>query len=128
MRIASLPWAEYDIFLDMELSGPLLRDMRRRHGLSQSRLACRANTTQAVVSRIERGEASPTLDTVRRLLAAMGWELDVELRRSHWQDHDADALRAFGARTPEERVAGIEQTLRDVSALRGTAAGRSRSA
>jgi transcriptional regulator with XRE-family HTH domain len=112
----------------MELSGALLQDMRRRHGLSQSRLARRAHTTQAVVSRIERGEVSPTLDTVRRLLAAMGWELDVELRRSHWQDHDPDALRAFGARTPEERVAGIEWTLRDVSALHDAAAARSRSA
>ena len=111
----------------MELSGSLLRDLRRRHGLSQSRLARRAETTQAVVSRIERGEASPTLDTVRRLLAAMGWELDVELRRSQWQDHDPDALRAFGAQTPEERVAGIEQTLRDVSAMHGAATRRSSS-
>jgi transcriptional regulator with XRE-family HTH domain len=105
----------------MELSGPLLRDLRRRHGLSQSRLARRAHTTQAVVSRIERGEASPTLDTLRRLLAAMGWELDVELRRSDWQDHDPGALRAFGARTPRQRLAGIEGTLREVGALRGAA-------
>jgi transcriptional regulator with XRE-family HTH domain len=110
----------------MELSGPLLRNLRKRHGLSQSRLARRAHTTQAVVSRIERGEASPTLDTLHRLLTAMGWELDVELRRSHWQDHDPDALRAFGARTPEQRLTGIEQTLRDVSALRGAAAPRPR--
>jgi len=106
----------------MQLSGQLLRDLRKRHGLSQSRLARRAHTTQAVVSRIERGEASPTLDTLRRLLAAMGWELDAELRRSHWQDHDPNALRAFGVRTPEQRLTGIEQTIRDVSGLRGAAA------
>jgi transcriptional regulator with XRE-family HTH domain len=110
----------------MELSGMLIRDLRSRHGLSQSRLARRARTTQAVVSRIERGEASPTLDTLRRLLGAMGWELDVELRRSQWQDHDPDALRSFGARTPQRRLSGIEQTVRDVSALRGVAARRSR--
>jgi transcriptional regulator with XRE-family HTH domain len=112
----------------MEWPGPLLRDMRRRHGLSQSRLARRARTTQAVVSRIERGEASPTLDTLRRLLAAMGWELDLELRRSPWQDHDPDALREFGTRTPDQRLAGIEQTLRDVSPLHGAAARKRRSA
>ncbi len=105
----------------MEMSGLLLRDLRERHGLSQARLARRAHTTQAVVSRIERGEASPTLDTLRRLLAAMGWELDVELRRSPWQDHDPQALRAFGARSPAERLGGIERTLYDVGALHGAA-------
>lgn len=110
----------------MEMSGKLLRDLRRRHGLSQSRLARRAHTTQAVVSRIERGESSPTVDTLRRLLAAMGWELDVELRRSHWQDHDPSALREFGARTPQQRLAGIERTTREVSALRGAAVRRPR--
>ncbi|HEX7291979.1 MAG TPA: helix-turn-helix transcriptional regulator [Conexibacter sp.] len=103
------------------MSGHLVRDLRERHGLSQARLARRARTTQAVVSRIERGEASPTLDTLQRLLAAMGWELDVGLRRSHWQDHDPDALREFGARTPRQRLDGIDRTLQDVSALQGAA-------
>jgi transcriptional regulator with XRE-family HTH domain len=102
----------------------LLRDTRARHGLSQSRLARRAGTTQAVVSRIERGEASPSIATLRRLLGAMGWELDAGLRRSQWQDHDPDALRAFGKRTPEQRVAGVERTLLDVGSLRGAARGR----
>ena len=110
----------------MELSGSLLRELRRRHGLSQGRLARRAHTTQAVVSRIEREEASPTLDTLRRLLAAMGWELDVELRRSRWQDHDPRALREFGARTPDQRLAGVERASRDASALHGAGARKTR--
>jgi len=92
-----------------------------RHGLSQARLARRARTTQAVVSRIERGEASPSVDTLRRLMGAMGWELDVGLRRSRWQDHDAAALSAFGERSPQERVAGIERAARDIAALHGAA-------
>lgn len=108
----------------MELSGALVRETRERHGLSQSRLARRAGTTQAVVSRVERGVASPSLDTIRGLLAAMGWEIDVELRRSRWQDHDPDALRAFGARGPEERLAGIERTIHDVGTLHGAARAR----
>jgi transcriptional regulator with XRE-family HTH domain len=68
--------------------------------------ARRAGTTQAVVSRIERELTSPSVDTLGRLLGAMGWELDVELRRSRWQDHDPDALRAFGAQAPRPRGAG----------------------
>jgi len=110
----------------MELSGSLLRELRKRHGLSQSRLARRARTTQAVVSRIERGEASPTLDTLQRLLAALGWELDVQVRRSRWQDHDPEALRAFGGRSPRQRLDGIERTLHDVGALHGAAGRTSR--
>ncbi|HMJ02928.1 MAG TPA: helix-turn-helix transcriptional regulator [Conexibacter sp.] len=111
----------------MDLTGDVIRETRERHGLSQRRLALRAGTTQAVVSRIERGVASPTVETQRRLLAAMGWELDVVLRRSRWQDHDPAALRSFGAQDPSTRLAGIERTIGDVAALRGAAsrAGRS---
>lgn len=105
----------------MDEVGAILRSARERHGLSQRRLARRAGTTQAVVSRIERGEASPSIATLRRLLAALGWELDVELRRSRWQDHDPAALRAFGARTPEQRLAGAAPLARDVALLRGAA-------
>jgi transcriptional regulator with XRE-family HTH domain len=114
---------EYDIFLDMS-TGALLRQTRERHGLSQRRLARRAGTTQAVVSRIERGLTSPSLDTVERLLAAMGWELDVRLRRSRWQDHDPAALRAFGEQDPQGRLSGIEHAIGTVGELHGAASAR----
>lgn len=106
--------------------GRLIRETRERHGLSQQRLARRAGTTQAVVSRIERGAASPSFDTVQRLLGALGWELDMRLRRSRWQDDDADALRAFGALAPQERLRGLETTLAQLSAVRGVASGTPR--
>jgi transcriptional regulator with XRE-family HTH domain len=104
-------------------TGDLLRQTRERHGLSQRRLARRAGTTQAVISRIERGLASPSTDTVQRLLAAMGWELDMRVRRSRWQDHDPAALREFGARDPQRRLDGIEHAIRAVSDLQGAARG-----
>ena len=107
----------------MDLTGELIKATRERHGLSQRRLALRAGTTQAVVSRIERGEASPTVATLRRLLGAMGWEVDVALRRSRWQDHDPEALRAFGAQDAGARLAGIERAIADVAALHGAARG-----
>jgi transcriptional regulator with XRE-family HTH domain len=102
-------------------AGELVRRTRERHGVSQARLARRARTTQAVVSRIERGEASPSIDTVRRLLAAMGWELDFDVRRSRWQDHDAAALEAFGLRDPQQRLDGVGRAARLTSALHGAA-------
>jgi transcriptional regulator with XRE-family HTH domain len=101
----------------MDMWAEVLVSTRRRHGISQDRLARRAGTTQAVVSRIERGLVSPSVETVQRLLAAMGWELDLRLRRSQWQDHDADALREFGTYDPQRRLDGIERAIRDVSAL-----------
>jgi len=105
----------------MEHVGRLLKETRERHGLSQRRLARRAGTTQAVVSRIEQGRASPSVDTLERLLAAMGWELDLGLRRSRWQDHDPQALREWGTRTPQQRVDGIEQTIGGVAELHAQA-------
>jgi len=57
----------------------LLVTARRRAGLSQRELAERAKTSQSVVARIELGAASPSWDTLARLLAAAGFELDVRL-------------------------------------------------
>ena len=81
----------------------LIRRTRERHGLSQKRLALRAGTDQAAISRIERGRVSPTVETVERLLAAMGEQLRLEsepLKR----DYDPLHMRATLQRTPEERL------------------------
>jgi transcriptional regulator with XRE-family HTH domain len=58
--------------------GELLRETRRRHGLDQRTLARRAGTTQAQVSRIERGEISPGVDTLARLFTAMGERIAID--------------------------------------------------
>jgi hypothetical protein len=57
----------------------LLREARIRAGLSQRALAGRAQTAQSVVARIERGQVSPSWDTLERLLAATGCWLDANL-------------------------------------------------
>ena len=59
--------------------GTILHAARTRAGLSQRRLAQRAGTTQSVVARIELGETSPTWQTLTRLLAAAGFELDTRI-------------------------------------------------
>lgn len=82
----------------------LLRSTRERLGLSQRTLALRAGTTQAAISRIERGLVSPTLATLRELMLAMGEELVLSSRRlpTSWDPaHMASTL----ARTPDERLA-----------------------
>jgi transcriptional regulator with XRE-family HTH domain len=82
----------------------LVRSTRERLGLSQRQLALRAGTTQAAVSRIERGVVSPTFTTLRELMVAMGEEPVLAGRRlpTHW---DPVHMSGTLARTPEERLA-----------------------
>jgi transcriptional regulator with XRE-family HTH domain len=56
--------------------GQMLREARRRHGVSQAGLATRAGTTQSAISRIERGRISPTVDTLWELFYLLGEDLE----------------------------------------------------
>jgi transcriptional regulator with XRE-family HTH domain len=84
-------------------TGELLRDVRRRHGLTQAQLAARARTSQAAISRIERDRVSPTVETLRGLLDLMGEELVLEAAPIDY-GHDRMLLRENLRRTPQERV------------------------
>lgn len=53
----------------------LVRATRGRHRLTQGELAHRCATSQAQISRIERGDISPSVDTLARILGAMGERL-----------------------------------------------------
>ncbi len=52
--------------------GELLREARRRHGLTQRQLAARARTSQAAISRVERDLVSPSIATLATWLDLMG--------------------------------------------------------
>lgn len=84
-------------------SGELIKSRRRHHGISQHSLALRAATDQAAVSRIERGDVSPSIETVERLLAAMGEQLRLESGPIE-RVHDPLHLRAALERSPAERL------------------------
>lgn len=58
-------------------AGWILREARRTAGLGQRELARRAGVPQPVLSRIERGRASPRFETLDRLLRVCGKELDL---------------------------------------------------
>lgn len=53
----------------------ILRDSRRRAGLTQAELARRAGTSQATISAYEHGRKEPSFETLGRLLAAAGARL-----------------------------------------------------
>lgn len=52
--------------------GPLIRETRRRHKITQVELARRLGTSQAAISRIERDLVSPSIETLNRIMEAMG--------------------------------------------------------
>jgi transcriptional regulator with XRE-family HTH domain len=84
-------------------AGELLREARRRHGLTQAQLAARASTSQAAISRIERGLVSPSVAMLARLLDLMGEELTLDARPIDY-GIDKTLIRENLKRTPEERL------------------------
>jgi transcriptional regulator with XRE-family HTH domain len=83
--------------------GELLRDVRRRHGLTQRQLAARARTSQAAISRIERDVVSPSVSTLEGLLGLMNEELVLSARDIDW-GHDLTLLRSNLSYPPDQRI------------------------
>ena len=84
-------------------AGELLREVRRRHGLTQRQLAARARTSQAAVSRIERGLVSPSVATLAKLVDLMGEELELTATPNDY-GHDVTLNRANVSVAPETRI------------------------
>lgn len=61
--------------------GELIREARKRAGLSQRELAERLGTTQAVIARWELGRTSPPFDRVVDAIRACGFDLSVRITR-----------------------------------------------
>jgi UDP-N-acetylglucosamine 1-carboxyvinyltransferase len=85
-------------------SGDLIRDARRRHGLSQRRLALRSGAGQAWISRIERGEVSPSVESLERLLSVMGESLRLQAERVGADEGDPTWDRIHRDRPMAERL------------------------
>jgi transcriptional regulator with XRE-family HTH domain len=83
--------------------GEVLREARRRHGVTQESLAIRAGTTQSAISRIESGRVSPTIETLGDLLYLLGEELEL-LTFSHDSGVDLTLNESNLRLTPGQRV------------------------
>ena len=104
-------------------AGELLREARRRHGVTQQQLAIRARTSQAAVSRIERGVVSPSIATLAYLLEMMNEELVLDAREIDW-GHDRSLIHLNRARTVDQRLHHGVGFSRWVLEHRGIARGR----
>jgi transcriptional regulator with XRE-family HTH domain len=101
----------------------LIRAARRRHRLSQRSLARRAGTSQTHVSRIERGDVSPSVATASRLLEVMGERLELAAAPGPRANQTAADRREHARLTPGERVARAAELS---FALTSIASGRAR--
>ena len=62
-----------------ETAASTLRGARARARMTQVELAAKANVAQSVVSAYESSKREPSLETLRRLVSAAGFDLDVVL-------------------------------------------------
>jgi transcriptional regulator with XRE-family HTH domain len=94
-------------------SGTLLRQARKRAGLSQRALARRARTAQSVVARIESGDTNPSYETLLHLVQAAGFELHTELTpRPSGRTHMLDDVPRILSLNPEERLMELRNAAR----------------
>lgn len=93
-----------DILSDMKVPvGTKLREARELRGISQAELARIAGTTQAHVSRVERGLVSPTIRVAESLLRATGHQMTLDAAPLYGSVDD-EALIRFRALSPAERL------------------------
>jgi transcriptional regulator with XRE-family HTH domain len=97
------------------LGADLVREARRRAGLTQRELAERAETTQSAVARLESGRTRPSFDQVLRLIRLCGFRLHVSL--DPYDDSDiaqAEALLRLPMEARLDRLIGSVSTLREL--------------
>jgi transcriptional regulator with XRE-family HTH domain len=94
------------------VSGDLLVEARRRAGISQAALAQRSGVAASLIGRYERYEVIPSLERLRELLRACGFELSFRLASVDVSNHDGVLIERELRRTPADRL------------RRGLAAGR----
>lgn len=61
------------------LGNDLVREARKRAGLTQAELAARARTSQSAISRVESGRPDVSFNEVMRLVRLCGLELEVAI-------------------------------------------------
>ena len=86
-------------------SGTLIRQARTRAGISQGELSQRSGKDRAQIARWERDVVTPSLETLRELLQACGFDLDLSLVPYRGRDVKLEARLEKGLeRTPQERL------------------------
>jgi transcriptional regulator with XRE-family HTH domain len=85
-------------------SGLLIREARLLAGLSQGELGARVGKDRAQIARWERGAVEPSFETLRQLVRACGFELDVAIAPAEVDETGEKVLRRKLRLSPQERL------------------------
>jgi transcriptional regulator with XRE-family HTH domain len=89
--------------------GLIIKELRRRAGLTQTALSRRLDLPQSGIARWESGAISPRFDTLQRVAEACGLSLQVLIGPQ--TDADIDQVRERLAWTPMQRLRYLEDML-----------------
>jgi transcriptional regulator with XRE-family HTH domain len=98
----------------------LIRDSRRRAGLSQAEVARRLGRTQAAVAQLERRGSNPTVGTLDAVLRATGHRLELTASKD-LSSIDETQLAERIRLTPAERLRAFKASSDSIERLRLTA-------
>jgi transcriptional regulator with XRE-family HTH domain len=85
-------------------SGTLIREARLRAGLSQGELSERSGKDRAQIARWERDVVQPSFETLRDLVRACGFDLELALVPYEADEREIARLRKSLLRSPQERM------------------------
>ncbi|CAN5394360.1 hypothetical protein BH09ACT4_BH09ACT4_18990 [soil metagenome] len=92
----------------------LIREARRRRGLTQAQFADLAGTTQSAIARLESGRTAPSFDDVIRLLRLLHLDLDIMLVERDDSDWiQASRLRGLSSTDRYARHKAVTTQLRE---------------
>ena len=94
----------------------LVREARKRAGLTQRELAEKAGTTQSSIARLESGRTRPAFDDVLRLVRLCGMDLDIMLGER--DDSDWMQAQSYLELSPDERFARGARLARRIQRVR----------
>jgi predicted transcriptional regulator len=96
----------------------LVREARKRVGLTQAELAERAGVTQSVIARLERGGGNPTFLTLERVLHAAGHRLELAAVEQGLRTVDESLIAQQLALSPAERIRALDALTASAQVLR----------
>ena len=61
----------------------LVENLRQKEGLTQAQLSNLSGISQPMIARLERGDPNriPTLSTINKIFRALGYEIDVSIKK-----------------------------------------------
>ena len=92
------------------VSGDLIKEARLRAGLTQTELGARLGKTQSVIARWERNDASPSLETLRGVVRACGFDLTFFM--SKFDDSNVTIIDQHLRMTPAQRFTDLMTRVR----------------